>query len=65
MRMQALGDGIGSDRAAGAIGQWEKVHFFLEHSINKLFIQEGKTRAGCCRPVLGRGRFLKCQVNDS
>ena len=39
LRMQPLGDGIGSDRAAGAIGPREKVHFFLEHLIDKLFIQ--------------------------
>ena len=45
LRMQPLGEGIGSDRAARAVVQQEKVHFFLELSIDKLFIQEGKTRA--------------------
>ena len=61
--MQPLGEPIGSDRAARAVVQ-ENVHFFLEHSIHKLFIQEGKTRADAYRRVLGRGHFLKCQVND-
>ena len=64
MRMQPLGEPIGSDRAARAVVQQEKVYLFLEHSIHKLFIQEGKTRADAYRRVLGRGHFLKCQVND-
>ena len=38
LRMQPPGEPIGSDRAARAVVQQEKVHFFLEHSINKLFI---------------------------
>jgi len=35
---QRLGEPIGSDRGARAVVQLEKVHLFLEHSIDKLFI---------------------------